>query len=642
MSHRQAKELVLRTIEWGSSMASTPIQSGNEQEALAAGPSPSERHLQMERILANPTFQASPRRRRLLRYVVEETLNGRGDLLKGYPIAFAVFDRDQSFDPQSDPVVRLEARRLRRDLDCYYAGAGSHDRIRISIPRGGYIPRFEWMEGGAGPRPVHSSATTGAPVIALPARLAEPDIHPAALPFDPPETRDTSPHQWHPGWRNVAAFLTLLACVAAGAWIWNTHDQGPDAMARGPTLIVLPFEALSAGEDDRFLASGLTQQLITNLMRFDTLRLYSLPASFAQDANADPTNLGRRLAVAYVVKGSLRSNNETVRVGAQLIDASSGQVLWSETYDRAMTASALLNVQDELAASIATLLGQPYGVVNNDAADRLVDNSTPSMPSYACMLRAYAYRRTFQTELYGPVRACLQEAIQRDPGYASGWAMLGWMHLDAVRFEMEPTEKFESEFAQAFTAARRAVELNPKSVLALQALSSINYYSGNYDEAERLQRQALALNPNDPDTLAQLGWRLAARGNWQEGLPYLQRAIDRTVNPPGWYFNLISVYAYLHGDYPAALESAERSTADGSGMSWSFVAIAEGALGNKEAARQALAEMAARSPSLARDPAAGYRRHQPTESIIDSLVEGLRKAGWSETGPQSPVDASRP
>jgi hypothetical protein len=77
-------------------------------------------------------------------------------------------------------------------------------------------------------------------------------------------------------------------------------------------------------------------------------------------------------------------------------------------------------------------------------------------------------------------------------------------------------------------------------------------------------------------------------------------------------------------------------------MSWSFVAIAEGALGNKEAARQALAEMAARSPSLARDPAAGYRRHQPTESIIDSLVEGLRKAGWSETGPQSPVDASRP
>ncbi|WP_149341949.1 tetratricopeptide repeat protein [Neorhizobium sp. P12A] len=625
-------------------MASTPIQSGNEQEALAAGPSPSERHLQMERILANPTFQASPRRRLLLRYLVEETLHGRADLLKGYTIALAVFDRDQSFDPQSDPVVRLEARRLRRDLDCYYAGAGSHDRIRISIPRGGYACQFEWTEGGAGSSPVHSTTATDAPVLASPARLAEPDIHPAAIPFDPPESRDAGSHKWQPGWRNaVVAFVILLACVGAAAWVWSrTHGQGPDPMARGPTMIVLPFEALSAGEDDRFLASGLTQQLITNLMRFDTLRLYSLPASFAQDANADPTNLGRRLAVAYVVKGSLRSNNETVRVGAQLIDARSGQVLWSETYDRAMTASALLDVQDELAGSIATLLGQPYGVVNNDAADRLVENAIPSMPSYACMLRAYAYRRTFQTELYGPVRACLQEAIQRDPGYASGWAMLGWMHLDAVRFEMEPTEKFESEFAQAFTAARRAVELNPKSVLALQALSSINYYSGNYDEAERLQRQALALNPNDPDTLAQLGWRLAARGNWQEGLPYLQRAIDRTINPPGWYFNLISVYAYLQGDYPAALESAERSTADGSGMSWSFVAIAEGALGNKEAARHALAEMTARSPSLARDPAAGYRRHQPIESIVDRLVAGLRKAGWSAPATQTSADANRP
>lgn len=208
--------------------------------------------------------------------------------------------------------------------------------------------------------------------------------------------------------------------------------------------------------------------------------------------------------------------------------------------------------------------------------------------------------------------------------------MLGWFHLDAVRFDIEPRERAASEFAQAFSAAERAVELNPKSVLALQALSSINYYAGHYDEAERLQRQALALNPNDPDTLAQLGWRLAARGNWQEGLPYLQRAIDRTINPPGWYFNLVTVYQYLHGDYAAALESAERGTADGSGMSWSFVAIAQGALGNRDAARQALAEMTARDPSFARDPAAGYRRHQAIDSIVEGLVAGLRKAGWNE------------
>ena len=627
----------------GLSMASIQNPSGDAVEALAAGPSPSERRFQMERILANPTFQASPRRRLLLRYLVEETLDGRADLLKGYAIALAVFNRDQSFDPQSDPVVRLEARRLRRDLDCYYAGAGSHDRIRISIPRGGYVCRFDWMEGVAGLRPVDSAATTDAPIIALPARLAEPDIHPTAIPFDPPETRDTAPHKWHPEWRNVvAAFVILLTCVGAGAWIWSTHDQDLDSMARGPTMIVLPFEALSAQEDDRFLAAGLTQQLITNLMRFDTVRLYSLPASFAEDARADPVNLGRRLSVAYVVKGSLRSNSETVRVGAQLIDVRSGQVLWSETYDRPMTSSALLSVQDELAGEIASLLGQPYGVVNSDAADRLVDSAAPGMPSYSCMLRAYAYRRTFQTELYGPVRTCLQEAVQRDPGYASGWAMLGWMHLDAVRFDIEPKEKFESELAQAYAAAKRAVELNPKSVLALQALSSINYYAGHYDVSETLQRQALVLNPNDPDTLAQLGWRLAARGKWQEGLPYLHRAIDRSINPPGWYFNLISVYAYLQGNYPAALESAERSTADGSGMSWSFVAIAEGALGNKEAARQALAEMANRSPALARDPAAGYRGYQAIESSVDSLVAGLRKAGWSEPATQISVDASHP
>ena len=98
----------------------------------------------LNRILSSHEFAASERRRALLRFIVEETLAGRSNSLKGYTIALAVFGRQDLFDPQADPVVRLEARRLRRDLDSYYVGVGQQNPIRITIPKGSYIASFDW------------------------------------------------------------------------------------------------------------------------------------------------------------------------------------------------------------------------------------------------------------------------------------------------------------------------------------------------------------------------------------------------------------------------------------------------------------------------------------------------------------------
>jgi hypothetical protein len=95
---------------------------------------------ELARILASPEFKASPRRREMLTYLIEEMLAGRGGELKGYNIGTSVFGRGLDFDAQSDPVVRIEARRLRRDLAGYYVSAGRADLLRISIPTGQYVP----------------------------------------------------------------------------------------------------------------------------------------------------------------------------------------------------------------------------------------------------------------------------------------------------------------------------------------------------------------------------------------------------------------------------------------------------------------------------------------------------------------------
>jgi adenylate cyclase len=90
-------------------------------------PSPEEVRTQLPRIIASPEFVAPERARSFLRYVVEETLAGHADRLKGYSIAVAVFERDESFDSQADPVVRIEAGRLRRALEHYYLVSGQAD-----------------------------------------------------------------------------------------------------------------------------------------------------------------------------------------------------------------------------------------------------------------------------------------------------------------------------------------------------------------------------------------------------------------------------------------------------------------------------------------------------------------------------------
>jgi tetratricopeptide (TPR) repeat protein len=365
-------------------------------------------------------------------------------------------------------------------------------------------------------------------------------------------------------------------------------------------------------------------------MRYDAFRLYSAQGSFEKNANADAVELGRSLPIAYVVRGSVRSDAGMVRVSPQLIDAKTGQLVWIGTYDRPLTPDQLLAVQEDLASEIATRIGQPYGIIRDAVAEHLRRDRPQTLFAYGCVLRAYAYRRTYSRDLYPGTRVCLEEAVAKDPGYADAWAFLGWLRMDAVRLGLVNGDEAAAEMQRAVSATAHARELAPTNAVAWQASAAVAWYRGDLQEAERLQRRALALNPNDPEILAQLGWRLAVRERWDEGLGYLGRAIDRTINAPGWYYTFFAIHDYLQGDYAKALAAADQAKTDAFGVGWSLVAIIQAALGNRAEAAQALAEMAARSPLLARDPAAAYRIHQPTEAIVDALVAGLRKAGWTE------------
>src|SRR5262245_3000875 len=102
---------------------------------------------ELERLLASGDFDGTPRSRAFLRFIVEETLGGRQDGLTQTALATRVFGRRQDFDPTIDPIVRIQAGRLRRSLERYYLLAGARSPVRIDLPRGGYVPHFKWATG---------------------------------------------------------------------------------------------------------------------------------------------------------------------------------------------------------------------------------------------------------------------------------------------------------------------------------------------------------------------------------------------------------------------------------------------------------------------------------------------------------------
>src|SRR3954453_14948109 len=390
-----------------------------------------------------------------------------------------------------------------------------------------------------------------------------------------------------------------------------------------PAVLVLPLEA-AGDEDSRLLASGLTGELITTLMRFDALQVFAGVPPDQGGAEPPPAAAG---ASAYVVAGRVGREPGRIRATVRLTDRASGRVLWSGSYDRALTTGDIFDLEAELAAAIAGHLAQPYGVIPEAAAKGLGEGRPDSLTAYDCVQRALAYRQTFAKNLYPSVRSCLEQAVGSDPGYADAWALLAFPHLDPARYELAEPAARPGEMAAGVEAALRAVALAPDRVRPWQALAGLHFTGGEYDEAERVQRRAIALNPDNPESLAQLGWRLVARGRWDEGATYLRDAVDRSVRVPVWYYSTLASALYLKGDVAGALGAAELGKGDCCGIGYAMLAIAEAAAGHPAEARADLDAALRQAPLLGRDPRAFWANYRRSVEVIDRLEAGLARAG---------------
>ncbi len=432
---------------------------------------------QLDRILASPDFGRAGRMKRFLQFIVEETLAGHGQALKEYTIAVEVFERDESFDPTTNSLVRVEAGRLRRTLKQYYLTHGSADEVAIEVPRGGYIPRFFTDTRPARERDVSVQAT--APVE----RAEEP-----------------------------------------------APTLGDTPLSDKPSIAVLPFDNLSDDPQQEYFSDGMAEDLITDISKISGLFVVARNSSFAfKGQSVDVKTIAEQLGVKNILEGSVRKMGAKLRVNAQLIDAASGGHLWAERYDGDM--EDIFEFQDDIREQIVAALQVSLTPTDKALTER---KPTDSVEAYDLFLKGRANFHRFAPEHVLEAIKCLEEAIEIDPNFADAYGYLSFCHFYGWG-HMIPG--FDDNLEQANEMAERGVALDGTSAIALTRLGWIQTFLRRYDQAIANLEKAIALAPNNAEVYADFGQVLNYWGNPERALEMSDKAFSlETFAPPIWEF----------------------------------------------------------------------------------------------------------
>jgi len=579
----------------------------------AGGSTPSQEEVrqQLERILSSPEFRLPERARRFFEFVVTETLEGRREYLKAFTIAQAVFGRDANFDAQQDPCVRIEAGRLRRELEHYYLTAGGADRIIITIPLGGYTPVFD-VRQGAELADMSKLRLSDQPMSGG-GDARQVNIIGDTVGRDSASRRLSRPRYWLPA--GGAVILLVSAAMLLHARLFDMEAETATGADSRPTIVVERFASASEGGLASDISRGITDDIIEKLVPFNDIAVAVLPHNREGRASSEPL---------YALQGSVRLEGNTLRSTARLVRRADGVVIWANNYDADTKVQGILKTQSSLAEHIATAVARPFGVMfETDTA-----SIAGSADAFSCILSYYSYRSEMTAQAHEVAKSCLQRAVEKKPDVSNTVALLSLIQLDEFRFLYQlNTKPTAATLSVAKELAERAVRLDPKNARALQALMLADFFSNDPTEALHAGEAAYASNPNDTEVAGEYGLRLSMSGKWDRGCELVSEAVSRNAGPRGYYEVGMALCAFMRGDTQAAELWSRMSDLNYNPMHRLVLLSILGTLGKTAEAKEQLDWIELRSPALVpnvrREVATRLARTEDQERFL----AGLKAAG---------------
>ena len=489
---------------------------------------------ELERILASKAFASAGGLKNFLQFVVQEALEGRGEQIKESCIGKSVYRRGEAFDPRQDNIVRTEAWRLRARLAKYYETEGARDRVRIELHKGTYAPAFCLNPGFSS--------------------LIQEQVEPK----EQPSRREAAPTAQRRilSWKVAAvALLAMVLTVVLAAAFYK-----PGFQRIQPSVAVLPFVNLSDNQGNDFFSDGLTDELIDSLGRVPGLHVVARSSTFQYKGKPlDIREIGRRLNVRTVLEGSVRKSGSRIRVAVELEDASSGYHLWSESYDRELEDT--LVIQRDISDAITNTLGLTLArhgwpelktfangsaaldpdayedylkgrfylnkvtPADNQTAMQYFNRSIASNPNYApayvgladCYATAHLFDTVPLPEIIRRMREYASKALELDGTLGEAHTTLGYAFVLSFNWvaaepelkkglELNPGNALAHEWygeflnmvgsvQQGFEQSRIALELDPLSPFATQAVAMSLRFLRRKDEAIRQYQSVLSLDP---------------------------------------------------------------------------------------------------------------------------------------------------
>lgn len=343
---------------------------------------------------------------------------------------------------------------------------------------------------------------------------------------------------------------TIIRTIAKRGYVLSLLEAPKQERSGHPSVAVLRFSNEGAPEDTP-LIDGFAEDIVNALARFGRVDVLARNSgfAFASDSASDWRAVGDSLGATYLVRGRATTRADGMRVAVSLMTASTGGVLWSDTFSA--SGGQIFDMQEEIACRVVNRL-----VARLDDAG--IKQATPKPPdslaAYELLLRGLARLRGYGDDDNKAARDLFQAAVEKDPTYALAHSYIALADLIIGGYAEASPELLGSLIERA----ECAVTLAPEEPRCHRVLAQALISARQFDAAEHHLQRALDLNPYDADTIAQMGFLLSMRGRPLEALAAIDSAIR--INPihPDWYHYDRAIALYSAGDYKAALVSMSK------------------------------------------------------------------------------------